>query len=152
MAPTVYKPEIGTKKTNLRKPAVEKLRRDRINKCIEQLKALLKTEIKANQPCCKLEKADVLEMAVIYLKKSTQHDPDAHAQSYADGFSRCLQETARFLSVHNQLQITKPALTEHFDRTQQPKTSAKVVCASAPKDSCHVISKRAGAQALWRPW
>lgn len=177
MAPTVYKvTESATKKTNvsiyfhkttftafarecltepkskqnlhffqMRKPAVEKMRRDRINRCIEQLKVLLKTEMQASQPCSKLEKADILEMAVIHMKKSMRNSADA--QCYADGFSRCIQETARFLSVHNQLQTSKFVLMGHFDSTVQPKTSSKVM-----EDSCQDVSKRTGAHALWRPW
>lgn len=54
----------------LRKPMVEKLRRDRINNSIEQLKQLLEKEFQRNQPSSKLEKADVLEMTVSYLKYS----------------------------------------------------------------------------------
>lgn len=122
------------------------MRRDRINRCIEQLKVLLKAEIKASQPCSKLEKADVLETAVIYLKnnawpRASSPSTDAHAQSYADGFSRCIEETARFLSVHNQQQITKPVLMGHFD-------GAKV----SAQDSCQIASKSTREQALWRPW
>ncbi|KAG7237363.1 hypothetical protein CRUP_008668, partial [Coryphaenoides rupestris] len=45
----------------LRKPRVEKMRRDRINTCIEQLKLLLETELHQQEPNAKLEKADVLE-------------------------------------------------------------------------------------------
>ncbi|XP_067287618.1 transcription factor HES-5-like [Pseudorasbora parva] len=139
MAPTVCK-VTARDKTKLRKPVVEKMRRDRINRCIEQLKVLLKTEIKASQPCSKLEKADVLEMAVIYLKSNTwpltaSPTADAHAQSYADGFSRCMEETARFLSEQ---QTSKPVLMGPFDKTQQPK------------ESCQIMSKNSGE--LWRPW
>lgn len=49
---------------------VEKLRRDRINSSIEQLKILLENEFQKHQPNSKLEKADVLEMTVSYLKCS----------------------------------------------------------------------------------
>ncbi|NP_571164.1 hairy-related 2 [Danio rerio] len=108
------------------------MRRDRINKCIEQLKILLKTEIKASQPCSKLEKADILEMAVIYLKNTADAHArsysEAHAQSYADGYSRCIEETARFLSAHKQTQ-------KH----------------SKPVDSCQITSEIA-KHGLWRPW
>ncbi|XP_077060311.1 hairy-related 2 [Siphateles boraxobius] len=150
MTPSVCKvTQTGSDKTKFRKPVVEKMRRDRINRCIEQLKVLLKTEIKASQPCSKLEKADVLEMAVIYLKNNTwpltaSPNADAHAQSYADGFSRCIEETARFLSLHSQQQNIKSPLTGHFDRTQQPKS----VSAPARKDSRQITGERA----LWRPW
>ncbi|KAG8505475.1 Transcription factor HES-5 [Galemys pyrenaicus] len=54
----------------LRKPVVEKMRRDRINSSIEQLKLLLEQEFARHQPNSKLEKADILEMAVSYLKHS----------------------------------------------------------------------------------
>ncbi|XP_016359644.1 hairy-related 2 [Sinocyclocheilus anshuiensis] len=150
MAPTVCKlTQAGKDKTKMRKPAVEKMRRDRINRCIEQLKVLLKAEIKASQHCSKLEKAVVLEMAVIYLKnnntwpQASSPSADAHAQSYADGFSRCIEETAWFLSVHSQQQITKPVMGP-FDGTQQAKVSAQ--------DSCPIASKSTGEQVLWRPW
>ncbi|XP_026098317.1 transcription factor HES-5-like [Carassius auratus] len=147
MAPTVCKlTPSGKDKTKMRKPVVEKMRRDRINRCIEQLKVLLKAEIKANQHCSKLEKADVLEVAVIYLKNNTwprAPDAHAHAQSYADGFSRCIEETVRFLSLHKQQQINKPVMG-HFDGTQRAKVSAQ--------DRCQIASKSTGEQALWRPW
>lgn len=54
----------------LRKPVVEKMRRDRINSSIEQLKQLLGQEFARRQPNSKLEKADILEMAVSYLRHS----------------------------------------------------------------------------------
>uniref|UniRef100_A0A4W6D4Q6 BHLH domain-containing protein n=1 Tax=Lates calcarifer TaxID=8187 RepID=A0A4W6D4Q6_LATCA len=44
----------------LRKPQVEKMRRDRINGCIEQLKVLLEEEFRRQDPNAKLEKADTL--------------------------------------------------------------------------------------------
>lgn len=46
------------------------MRRDRINSSIEQLKLLLEQEFARHQPNSKLEKADILEMAVSYLKHS----------------------------------------------------------------------------------
>ncbi|XP_042337470.1 transcription factor HES-5-like, partial [Plectropomus leopardus] len=48
----------------LRKPLVEKLRRERINSSIEQLKSLLGPDFLKQQPDSKLEKADILEMTV----------------------------------------------------------------------------------------
>uniref|UniRef100_A0A674HHJ7 Transcription factor HES-5 n=1 Tax=Taeniopygia guttata TaxID=59729 RepID=A0A674HHJ7_TAEGU len=59
-------------KNKLRKPVVEKMRRDRINSSIEQLKLLLEKEFQRHQPNSKLEKADILEVAVSYLKQQSQ--------------------------------------------------------------------------------
>ncbi|CAI5687098.1 unnamed protein product [Oreochromis niloticus] len=44
----------------LRKPLVEKIRRERINSSAEQLKSLLGPEFLKQQPDSKLEKADIL--------------------------------------------------------------------------------------------
>ncbi|XP_054451936.1 transcription factor HES-5-like [Anoplopoma fimbria] len=76
----------------MRKPAVEKLRRDRINGCIEQLKVLLEEEFHKRDPNAKLEKADVLEMTVGLLKRRLR--PQG-----GDGYSRCWEETLHFLST-----------------------------------------------------
>jgi len=65
--------------SQLRKPVVEKMRRDRINSSIEQLKLLLEKEFQRHQPNSKLEKADVLEVAVSYLKQQSQlQEPGEH--------------------------------------------------------------------------
>ncbi|KAL6464933.1 hypothetical protein MHYP_G00272500 [Metynnis hypsauchen] len=137
-----------SEKVKLRKPAVEKMRRDRINNSIEQLKMLLKDELKARQPSSKLEKADVLEMAVTYLKSKTAE------QSYTDGFARCLEETARFLSAHNQLPTDKPApaLKKHIDPPQKPKARVKSV--SGGQKFISSVPKCPGTTStqLWRPW
>ncbi|XP_051271625.1 transcription factor HES-5-like [Dicentrarchus labrax] len=53
----------------LRKPLVEKMRRDRINSCIEQLKVLLEKEFHKQDPNAKLVKDDVLEMTVVFLRR-----------------------------------------------------------------------------------
>ncbi|OBS72517.1 hypothetical protein A6R68_12914 [Neotoma lepida] len=72
MAPSTVAVEMLSpkEKNRLRKPVVEKMRRDRINSSIEQLKLLLEQEFARHQPNSKLEKADILEMAVSYLKHS----------------------------------------------------------------------------------
>uniref|UniRef100_A0A672Z7W2 Transcription factor HES-5 n=1 Tax=Sphaeramia orbicularis TaxID=375764 RepID=A0A672Z7W2_9TELE len=56
----------------LRKPLVEKLRRERINSSIEQLKSLLGPEFLQQQPDSKMEKADILEMTVCFLRRPQQ--------------------------------------------------------------------------------
>uniref|UniRef100_A0A673VTK1 BHLH domain-containing protein n=1 Tax=Salmo trutta TaxID=8032 RepID=A0A673VTK1_SALTR len=67
MAPTItsaviYSNEHLTLTNKIRKPVVEKLRRDRINNSIEQIKSLLGPEILNQQSDSKLEKANILEM------------------------------------------------------------------------------------------
>ncbi|KAM9757924.1 transcription factor HES-5-like [Menidia menidia] len=77
MAPTIT-PAMASSQEHLalnhklRKPLVEKLRRERINSSIEQLKSLLGPEFLNQQPDSKLEKADILEMTVCVLTRLLQ--------------------------------------------------------------------------------
>ncbi|XP_054857752.1 hairy/enhancer-of-split related with YRPW motif protein-like [Eublepharis macularius] len=108
-------------KNRLRKPMVEKLRRDRINSSIEQLKLLLEKEFQKHQPNSKLEKADVLEMTVSYLKYSQSEyqmalSPETMTQDYSKGYSSCLKETLQFLAVHSANTETQIKLLNHFQK------------------------------------
>ncbi|KAJ7421465.1 transcription factor HES-5 [Willisornis vidua] len=92
-------------KNKLRKPVVEKMRRDRINSSIEQLKLLLEKEFQRHQPNSKLEKADILEVAVSYLKQQSQLQEQTFIhkspeQDYNSGYLRCLKEAMHFLSYY----------------------------------------------------
>uniref|UniRef100_A0A4W6EI37 Transcription factor HES-5 n=1 Tax=Lates calcarifer TaxID=8187 RepID=A0A4W6EI37_LATCA len=71
----------------LRKPLVEKLRRERINSSIEQLKSLLGPEFLKQQPDSKLEKADILEMTVCFLTQLPA-SPKTRVQSTAPSGGR----------------------------------------------------------------
>ncbi|KAG5836055.1 hypothetical protein ANANG_G00250550 [Anguilla anguilla] len=65
----------------LRKPMGEKMRRDRINSSIEQLKSLLGAAFLQQQPDSKLEKADILEMAVFFLTRQQQQQSVSSSSS-----------------------------------------------------------------------
>ncbi|OPJ86026.1 transcription factor HES-5 [Patagioenas fasciata monilis] len=108
-------------KNKLRKPVVEKMRRDRINSSIEQLKLLLEKEFQRHQPNSKLEKADILEVAVSYLKQQSQlQDPSEcraafiHKnleQNFNSGYLRCLKEAMHFLSYYEPRKETQEGAT-----------------------------------------
>ncbi|KPP63395.1 hypothetical protein Z043_118352 [Scleropages formosus] len=140
-------------KIKLRKPVVEKMRRDRINGSIEQLKALLETELRASRSSCKLEKADILEMAVLYLRDHLR--PTAPIpQGYAEGFAKCLQETVRFLSAHDRLGDSHKRLLSHFHVAERRADRAES-CPSLPGVAGHSAPKGAAVPErgrLWRPW
>ncbi|XP_033995245.1 hairy/enhancer-of-split related with YRPW motif-like protein [Trematomus bernacchii] len=79
MAPTITpamtnSQEPHTLTHKLKKPLVEKLRRERINISIEQIKSLLGPEFLKQQPDSKLEKADILEMTVCVLRRLQQQN------------------------------------------------------------------------------
>ncbi|KAJ8359363.1 hypothetical protein SKAU_G00158880 [Synaphobranchus kaupii] len=113
MAPTVpaalsYSEEHLILSNKLRKPMVEKLRRDRINSSIEQLKSLLGPAFLQQQPDCflqaafsKLEKAGTnlkIIKAVFFLKQQQQQPSSNLTCSVSQRYSRCVQEIKHFLS------------------------------------------------------
>ncbi|XP_016524433.1 transcription factor HES-5-like [Poecilia formosa] len=128
MAPTITaamtnSQEQLTLNHKLRKPLVEKLRRERINSSIEQLKSLLGPEFLKQQPESKLEKADILEMTVCFLTKLQQQNQQQRRQL------NCLKSTMACLDDNlNKAEIS-------LSSTVQSTTDEDPDC-----------------KALWRPW
>ncbi|KAM3922954.1 transcription factor HES-3 [Leptodactylus fuscus] len=82
------------------KPLMEKKRRARINVSLEQLKNLLEKNYSQNIRKRKLEKADILELTVKYLKtlqNSLQGAPVFRSSEYQAGFRNCLNSVNQFL-------------------------------------------------------
>ncbi|KAG5202403.1 hypothetical protein R6Z07F_011661 [Ovis aries] len=165
MAPSTVAVELLSpkEKNRLRKPVVEKMRRDRINSSIEQLKLLLEQEFARHQPNSKLEKADILEMAVSYLKHSKAFaaaaaGPKSLHQDYSEGYSWCLQEAVQFLTLHA-ASDTQMKLLYHFQRppaataapAKEPKAPSPAP-APAPAKAAAAAVARQPACGLWRPW
>uniref|UniRef100_A0A3B4X192 BHLH domain-containing protein n=1 Tax=Seriola lalandi dorsalis TaxID=1841481 RepID=A0A3B4X192_SERLL len=110
----------------LRKPLVEKLRRERINSSIEQLKSLLGPDFLKQQSDSKLEKADILEMTVCFLTQLQQQN----------------QQQRRLLNLVNKLQSSSEKNLMEADFSLLSST----VQTSITKEIRPVNS------ALWRPW
>ncbi|CAB1353455.1 unnamed protein product [Coregonus sp. 'balchen'] len=155
----IYCNEHWTLTNKLRKPVVEKLRRDRINNSIEQLKSLLDPEILTQQPDFKLEKADILEMTVCLLRQQQQYQP-VSASSCSAGvnecYSRCVQEIVHFLSKDEVKTQSQRRLLSHF-QSLQPSSDKNRRESDLPQLSSpaqHSISKEKSPvnSALWRPW
>uniref|UniRef100_A0A8C1TND2 Transcription factor HES-5 n=1 Tax=Cyprinus carpio TaxID=7962 RepID=A0A8C1TND2_CYPCA len=112
MAPTITGSVISREQlplTNkLRKPIVEKIRRERINSSIEKLKSLLGQEFLKQQPDSRQEKADILEMTLDFLRlQQRSQNPSACSSTAArDGRSRCVQEVLQQSSVGLRLHWT----------------------------------------------
>ncbi|CAJ1085604.1 transcription factor HES-5-like [Xyrichtys novacula] len=162
MAPTVFRQASFSKEQltsahKLRKPMVEKLRRDRINTSIELLKSLLGPEFLRQQPDSKQEKADILEMAVSYLRSwQKQHQQicmTSGLMTVNDGYSHCVQEAVSFLS-HCDIQTqAHRQLLGYFQGLQASSMPSSL---SPPGSPLHqVCSNKGQNQAsgpLWRPW
>ncbi|XP_047583309.1 transcription factor HES-5 [Lutra lutra] len=166
MAPSTVAVELLSpkEKNRLRKPVVEKMRRDRINSSIEQLKLLLEQEFARHQPNSKLEKADILEMAVSYLKHSKAFaaaaaGPKSLHQDYSEGYSWCLQEAVQFLTLHA-ASDTQMKLLYHFQRppaaptvpTKEPKATGTAPQPVLTPAKATAVAARQSTCGLWRPW
>ncbi|NXL42438.1 HES5 factor, partial [Podilymbus podiceps] len=151
-------------KNKLRKPVVEKMRRDRINSSIEQLKLLLEKEFQRHQPNSKLEKADILEVAVSYLKQQSQRQdqsfiPKNPEQDFNSGYLRCLKEAMHFLSYYEPKKETQAQLIKHFCKAQMgAEVTYSPALRSLPLSPCPFARKQPAqktvpvAPTIWRPW
>ncbi|XP_041479570.1 uncharacterized serine-rich protein C215.13-like [Lytechinus variegatus] len=91
------------------KPLMEKRRRARINDSLLQLKNLVLDALNKNNPRhSKLEKADILEMTVRYLRSINRqnlhegigsHNEEANRAQYQTGYTECLHEVSRYLDA-----------------------------------------------------
>ncbi|TSW21784.1 Transcription factor HES-5 [Bagarius yarrelli] len=100
------------------------MRRDRINSCnIEQLKvmAVWRKNFHQQDPNTKLEKADILEMTVVFLKQQLQSQISAPQKAHCDGYSQCWRETVNFLSANSKLDVT----LQHFKPLSRSPESAE---------------------------
>ncbi|KAJ8372056.1 hypothetical protein AAFF_G00295190 [Aldrovandia affinis] len=162
MAPTVtaamnYSKEHLTLTNKLRKPMVEKMRRDRINSSIEQLKSLLGPELLKQSTDSKQEKADILEMTVCFLRR--QHQPvnsTSCSTAVSEGYSRCAQEIVNFLSCCEVKTQSQRRLLSHFQNLQpssdQSRSQSVRPHLSSPARLTSSKEETPASSALWRPW
>ncbi|XP_077940321.1 transcription factor HES-2.1 isoform X2 [Gasterosteus aculeatus] len=80
------------------KPLLEKRRRARINDSLSHLKSLILPLVgKDNARYSKLEKADILEMTVRFLRDLPSTPVKDSADSYKEGYKACLQRVSTLL-------------------------------------------------------
>ncbi|KAL3861021.1 hypothetical protein ACJMK2_007114 [Sinanodonta woodiana] len=115
----------GVSMRKIKKPLIEKKRRDRINKCLAELKTILLKDIQhTGTQISRLDKADVLELTVKYLQTvqrkqisaAIASDPIA-AVKYESGFQECAQETIRYLKFHDGRKDLAKRLDNHLSAT-----------------------------------
>ncbi|XP_035595580.1 transcription factor HES-5-like [Oncorhynchus keta] len=155
------------KDIKIRKPIVEKMRRDRINGCIEQLKLILEKEFHKQDPNTKLEKADILEMTVSFLRQQLQPDPSQ--RDYGEGYSQCWRESLQFLSGSPKrdttsiitsagpLQGLQQRLSTQVQRSIQQRpvvhSTSPVSSTLRPTTNTNTTLHDTGAKGpVWRPW
>ncbi|CDQ75030.1 unnamed protein product [Oncorhynchus mykiss] len=152
--------KFAEKDIKIRKPIVEKMRRDRINGCIEQLKLILEKEFHKEDPNTKLEKADILEMTVRFLRQ--QQQPAPSQRDYSEGYSQCWRESLQFLSGSPKRDTTTTSAGPLQGLQQQLSSQAQISCSSPMGRSTSPVPSifRATAKLqdkgvkgpVWRPW
>uniref|UniRef100_A0ACB8EDA7 Uncharacterized protein n=2 Tax=Sphaerodactylus townsendi TaxID=933632 RepID=A0ACB8EDA7_9SAUR len=155
------------------KPLMEKRRRARINDSLNQLKTLILPLIgKDSSRYSKLEKADILEMTVQFLKELP--DPcasvSASAEGYCEGYQACV---SRLTSLLPKFSLLNPdacnSLLRHLQQAgeehrwirdcssptnlPQAQPSAAPLCPARRAQETFSAHLPAVVQpALWRPW
>lgn len=145
------------------KPMLERKRRARINRCLDELKELMVTALQnEGENVSKLEKADILELTVRHLHNlKRQHQlvigPE---QSYADrfraGFSQCAQEVSHFIATPTQLidPVSGRKLMQHLSSCVRQMDKVQIQCSqqnfTTPPNSPKDLSQTQAA--MWRPW
>ena len=108
------------------KPLLERKRRARINRCLDDLKDIMVGALQSEgESITKLEKADVLELTVRHLRKLKQQNalgltPQAtYAGRFKAGYAHCAQEVSKFVTL---LQSSNKAHQQHQQQKQQLKS------------------------------
>ncbi|CAF1310235.1 unnamed protein product [Rotaria sordida] len=118
------------------KPIMEKRRRERINRSLEELKNLILDNATTNNVRShKLEKADILEMTVKHLRAVYKHklataaatDPTV-ASKYRAGYGECANEIIRFLTTTPNADLElKTKLISHLSARIQNLSSLSIL-------------------------
>lgn len=145
------------------KPMLERKRRARINRCLDELKELMVTALQSEgENVSKLEKADILELTVRHLHSLKRQQQLVPAdQSYADrfraGFTQCAQEVSQFLTAP--AEVIEPnagrKLLQHLGACVRQMDSVTQNQQYPEQPYTPPISPPSRVQApapMWRPW
>ncbi|XP_020606359.1 transcription factor HES-4-like [Orbicella faveolata] len=128
------------KRQSPRKPEMERIRRQRINKCLSQIKLLIpeakELEIKKG---CRLEKAEILEIAVQFIQR-VQNKTNTRKQEET---SVGLEECSAFFN--SSTASTRPIFQGHFDLPQNHNPSSPFfsapACCLQPCECCDSVKQ-----------
>uniref|UniRef100_A0A3Q3ALN2 Hes family bHLH transcription factor 2 n=1 Tax=Kryptolebias marmoratus TaxID=37003 RepID=A0A3Q3ALN2_KRYMA len=131
------------------KPLLEKRRRARINDSLTHLKSLILPLVgKDNARYSKLEKADILEMTVRFLRDLPSAPVKDSADSYREGYKACLQRVTALLPKTSLAQDACQRVHEFVQQSMSTTShggaaAAPVRAQSGPQPVCATV---------WRPW
>lgn len=126
-------------KFQITKPLLERQRRARINRCLDELKDILITGLQAEgENVARLEKADILELTVRHLHKlqtaqtrmeveeeEQKAKPIGDDERFRAGYAKCAQEVSRALAQSPTIDIeVGTSLMVHLGHTLNQISSA----------------------------
>ncbi|XP_075164871.1 enhancer of split m5 protein-like [Haematobia irritans] len=156
----------------VKKPQLERERRARINKCLDQMKELV-AELQGNDSILRLDKAEMLEAAVTFMKKEVKKpkisSPIVPMDSFCHGYMNAANEVSRVMAAipGMNIQLGKSVmihLGSEYNRLRSESSSLdrKEIISSAPmspassgyhSDDCDDSSLASPAKtSVWRPW
>lgn len=127
------------------KPIMEKRRRARINKCLEELKVLIPDLTESGT---RVDKADVLEMTVEHLtnmrnkRRNLSSNLSPHVTPYVDphtqfkhGYQQCMAEVTKLLVSSNVDESVTSKLVEHLSSRSPPPSHCNMMTSSPGNSS-----------------
>ncbi|CDQ81375.1 unnamed protein product [Oncorhynchus mykiss] len=141
------------------KPLLEKKRRARINDSLGQLKTLILPLVgKDNAPYSKLEKANILEMTVRFLRDLPSSSVKSSSDSYKEGYKACLQRVTALIPKTNLDKDSCQRSSRAFPQIQQRLLSLKANVGSRIENHSNSLPNRPQPLPqtinanMWRPW
>ncbi|KAK0151268.1 Transcription factor HES-2 [Merluccius polli] len=114
------------------KPLLEKKRRARINDSLGSLKTLILPLVgKDNARYSKLEKADILEMTVRFLRELPSSPAKSSSDSYKEGYKACLDRVSALLPRTSMDQGASQRVQQFIQQSSVTQT-CRNCCAQAP--------------------
>ncbi|OWF41228.1 hairy/enhancer-of-split related with YRPW motif protein 1-like [Mizuhopecten yessoensis] len=137
--------EVLPEKVKVPKHLIEKKRRARINNCLGELKKLvIEKDFLKGQRSSKLEKADILELTVDFLKRKAKLPypvlesldvRDLQTKLYARGYRECLDQVSKYLKCTDIKQSVGDTLLNELETVAQ-----KMISKNAKLSDKHVRS------------
>jgi hairy-and-enhancer-of-split protein len=150
------------------KPLLERQRRARINRCLDELKEILVSGVQTDgekmekAESHRLEKADVLELTVRHLQKlQQQHNNMLKSQQsqgddekFRSGFAHCAQEISRILATTRGVDIQiGSSIMVHLGHSLNQITSPPTSPAPSPRLSRPAsVCSNASSSGDYRPY
>lgn len=157
----------------VKKPLLERQRRARMNKCLDTLRTLV-AEFQGDDAIMRLDKAEMLEAALIFMRKERirQQAPVAPVpmDSFKNGYMNAVSEISRVMACTPALNVDigKAVMTQlgmefqrmlQADQTQSESATPRPVSPASSgyhsdgeESQAAASPKPAPASPMWRPW